>query len=343
MNDKKDNAIMRLFSLLSRPLRVVIGVSITVFGINIFGVMGAFGIIAIQKDFFEKYFELILGALVVMIFLIIVALIFISISLCIALISCNPYIEEFNTNLSNCRENCNNILLQACELEKEKKCIEGCTKDFSENVDRLYGLVTEMELAGNIINKNKLMDIESHVPSNTDIIIFSSKYRLDEEFKPIIINNIRRGVTYKYIVSGADSSSPKHMRFTQIVEEWYHDYKDLVVKEQQYLVIKNKGKSKGRQGSVNNCSKEECDKFFFDHIKEYCSPFESDTLTIMLYRKGRGNDLYSVVVNLPSKKEGYYSYILPDNNDETSNIIDSILGICKKEREHNYRGDKNEC
>lgn len=337
MNDKKDNAITRLFFLLSWPFRVVIGVSITVFGLNIFGVMGVFGIIAIQKEFFEKYFKLILEALAVMIFLIIVALIFISISLCIALISCNSYIEEFNTNLSNCRENCNNILLQACELEKEKNCIESCTKDFSENVDRLYGLVTEMEIAGNIINKNKLMDIESHVPSNTDIIIFSSKYRLDEEFKQIIINNIRRGVTYKYIVSGADSLSPKHMRFTQIVEEWYYDYK-----EQQSLVLKNKGKSKGR-GSVNNCSEEECENFFFDHIKEYCSPFESDTLTIMLYRKGHGNDIYSVVVNLPSKKRGYYSYILPDNNDETSNIIDSILGICKKEREYNYRGDKNEC
>mgnify|MGYP003290885574 CR=1 FL=1 len=349
MQGNKNNTLYNLFSLLSKPLQKVIGVSIAICGINIFGVISAFGILGSQSEFFEKYYELIVGAIIVMTFLIIIGFWVISIALCIALLRISPFIENFNKNLISCTENCTNIQSKIeqeqeyfNEFEKENKGIEGCVEVLSQQLNRFESVVTELEIAGNIINKRKLMEIEKNVSQGTDIIIFSSKYKLDEEFKPIIINNIKKGVTYKYIVSGADSSSPSHMRFMQIVESWYCEYKKSFHKEIKGTAIKDKKRTKAGQIFANKYPTTDYENDFYDHIKEYCSPFAYDTLTIMLYRKAQGNTNYHVIVNLPSEKDGYYSYILPENNAETNKIIDAIIAMCKKDRQCNYRGEKNE-
>lgn len=341
MKNDKNNIILRLSSLLSKPIRVVIGVSMTICGINVFGVITAFGIISAKQDFFEKHFELLLGALIVMIFLIIITFVVISIGLCIALL-CSPSLGDFTENLSNCKENCSDIHLQMNELEEKNKFMDNYINIFSQDIDKLYGLVAEMEIAGNIINKKKLMEIEKNVPKETDIIILSSKYKLDEEFKPIVINNIKRGIIYKYIVSGANVESPKHIRFLQVVESWYSAYKESINNREQldYIVSKQR-KSKGRQMVRSTV---DYDKQFYEHIQEFPSPFENDILTIMLYRKKSGNYNYDVIVNLPSEKKGYFSYKLSDNSSETGDLIDSILSICKEEKRYNYKlsGGKNE-
>lgn len=342
MQNDKNNIIFRLSSLLSKPIRVVIGISMTICGINVFGVITAFGIISAKQEFFEKHFELLLGALIVMIFLIIITFVVISIGLCIALL-CSSSLGDFTENFSDCKENCSGIHLQIEELEAKNKFMDNYVDIFSQDIDKLYGLVAEMEIAGNIINKKKLMEIEKNVPKETDIIILSSKYKLDEEFKPIVINNIKKGIIYKYIVAGANIESPKHIRFLQVVESWYSAYKESINNSEQlkYIAVKQR-KSKGRQIIVR--STVDYDKQFYEHIQEFPSPFENDILTIMLYRKKSGNYNYDVIVNLPSEKKGYFSYKLSDNSSETGDIIDSILSICKEEKRYNYKllGGKNE-
>lgn len=332
MKDNK-NAIAELTSRISKPLVKVIGIATTVCGINVFGVITAFGIISANKTFFEKNFELILGALIVMIFLIIIAFAVISIGLCIALIK-NPSLENFT---SNCNKNCADIQVQMNKLEEKNKFIESYVNIFSQDIDKLYGLVAEMEIAGSIINKKKLMEIEKNVPKGTDIIILSSKYKLDEEFKPIVISNIKKGIIYKYIVSGANSSSPKHIRFLQVVESWYSAYKDSFIDGQQQIYTRSINKRRGKAKQIATTTEIDYDKQFYDHIQEYPSPFENDILTIMLYRKKTGNYNYDVVVNLPSEKKGYFSYKLSDNSSETGDLIDSILSICKEEKRCNYK------
>lgn len=334
----KDNnsAITELTSRISKPLIKVIGIATTICGINVFGVITAFGIISAKKAFFERNFELILGALIVMIFLIIISFAVIAIGLCIALIK-NPSLEGFTSNLSNCNENCVDLQVQMDKLEEKNKLIESYVNIFSQDIDKLYGLVAEMEIAGSIINKKKLMEIEKNVPKGTDIIILSSKYKLDEEFKPIVISNIKKGIIYKYIVSGANSSSPKHIRFLQVVESWYSAYRESFIDGQQQIYMQSTNRRKGKGKQVVTTTEIDYDKQFYNHIQEYPSPFENDILTIMLYRKKTGNYNYDVVVNLPSEKKGYFSYKLSDNSSETGDLIDSILSICKEENRYNYK------
>ena len=331
-----DNAILRLTSRISKPLRKVIGISTAICGINVFGVITAFGIISSKKDFFERNFELLLGALIVMIFLIIIAFAVIAVGLCIALLK-NPSLEGFTRNLSICNENCSDIQLQMDRLDEKNKIIESSINIFSQDIDKLYGLVAEMEIAGSIINKKKLMEIEKNVPMGTDIIILSSKYKLDEEFKPIVINNIKKGIVYKYIVSGANSTSPKHIRFLQVVESWYSAYKESFNNRQQQIYKQSANRKKGNGRQITIQADIDYNEQFYEHIQEYSSPFDNDLLTIMLYRKKDGNYNYDVIVNLPSEKKEYYSYRLSDNSSETGDLIDSILSICKEEKRCNYK------
>lgn len=339
MEKEKQNFYTNFFDLIPPKTKKIFNCAITVCGINGFGLMGIFGYICSNKNFFLDYFEFFIITIIIVISLIIVSFIVISITLCTLLLRLKPFIEGYDNNLEDCKENCNNIKQY---IEKEKShlselingtiCIEKTLNGFAENLDRFDKIITELEIAGNIINKNKLMEIEKSVPSNSDIVILSSKYKLDEEFMPLIINNIKKGVTYKYIVTGANLSSPNHVRFTKIVRTWHKRYFESFSMEKHGVFPQVSSKKTNKKSIIND------NKYFYDHVKEYNSPLAYDILTIMLYQKGNSED-YHVIINLPSEKEGYYSYILPDNHSVKQSIIDGIIYMCNKEREHNYRGE----
>lgn len=334
---------------LPKQYRRIVGGTIAFTGLNFLGVISVIGVVSGRKDIFDKYYEKIFIALIVMFILMVLSLLVISISLCKFILHGNFFLETFNDKMDDFQSLCSNIDSKTVQWEMSfnklidnNKNLENNVLSFSQNLESLYKLVAQMEIAGNIINKNKLLDIEKKVPSNKEIIIFSSKYRLDEEFKPVIISNIERGITYKYIVAGADESSRSHKRFTQIVESWYNYYI-----ESSHHKRKSKMKVPINKSKINQRSKKDPaqndDQDFYNHVKEYCSPFSYDLMTIMLYQKNssKNNYNYHVIVNLPIEGDGYYSYILPESSKEKECIIDSIVGMCSDKREYKYhRGER---
>ena len=308
----------KLFSIFSKPARRLVGIATAVCGLNIFGVIGTFAFISVYKDFFEKNSDAILWILIVMVSLVILGFFLLTITLCVELL--------FTTSFSECLDE--NFELK--EINRLKSYID----IFSQGLDRLDSGITGIEIAGNIINKDKLIGIERSIPAKSEIIILSSKYILDEEYKSIIIDNINKGVTYKYIVAGAKTSGPSHMRFIQIVNSWLTDF----IASYRETPHQKKNRSTFR---AQKDIKVEATKYFYNHVKEYNSPFEHNTLTIMLYQKGPGKE-YRVIVNLPAEQEGYYSYILPEKHTETKDISNSILSICKPENECSYKGENYE-
>lgn len=329
MCESEKGNVKKLFSQLSEPVKKILGFSCAVFGLNIFQVIGLCAIIASKRDFFEKYFELILGLFIGCFFLMIISCFLIIVALCCTLFRG----DAFSENLAACKANCDNIRQRLEEIEQKGNVFSNDMVNFSRDTNRLNVLVTEMEIAGDIINKKELMKIEENVPNGTDIIIFLSKNQLDVEFKPIIVNNIKRNITYKYIVSKADSSGARHMLFMQIVKEWHDYYKKSFTREKKATFFHKERKK--------NYSEEDCDEYFYSHVKEYCSPVDSDLITIMLYRRKEGLNRYQVIVNLPINEKEYYSYKLPDNSD-TGIVMESILSMCNKDKEYNYRGEINE-
>lgn len=310
------------------------------FGVNLFGTLGILGYICSNKKFFLAHFNLFMYAIMIVSLIIIICFIIIIITLCNFLSRITPFIEIYNNNIESCNKNCNSICQHMekssnylNEFNNKQTLMENELIGFAINLDRFENIITELEIAGNIINKRKLMEIEKKVPSNSDIIIFSSKYILDEEFMQIIINNIKRGVTYKYIVTGASSSSPNHLRFTKIVQMWFTKYVEY---------FETKKHDNSSKISLNKKVLENNTDYFFNHVKEYNSPLKYDILTIMLYQKNVNNGDYHVIINLPSEKEGYYSYILPESNSIKQSIIDGIIYMCKKENEFNFRGENYE-
>ena len=338
MQMDKKNLMSKLLSLFPTRSMTVMGVIVTFTGLNIFGLTGTLGYISAKKDFFEKYFETILIVIIVMVIFIVIGFLTISIMLCIFLLQNNTIIESLNNSVNRCEYNCTEIKSQIKqekshleESEREKRIIEDYVNGFTNHLNMLDHIIKKLEIAGNIINKSKLLEIEKSVPSNTDIIIFSSKYKLDKEFKSTIINNIKRNITYKYIVSGAESSSPSHIKFMQIVKSWHTDYINTISCDCS---------TKKRQIFSKKQFAEGHDSFFYNRVKEYCSPYMYDILTIMLYGNTKGS--YHVIVNLPFEREGYYSYILPENSIETNKIIDGVISMCNRDKEYNYWREENE-
>lgn len=311
--------VKKLFSIFSKPVTLIVSVAFTIFGINVLVVFADLAIISANTSFFEKNSDFILGSLIIMIFSIIVCLLLICICLCVELLRTSFFSECFDENFNL----------------KEIGHLENCIDLFSQNLSKLNISITGLVIAGNIIDKNTLMDIERNVPARSEIIILSSKYILDEEYKSLIINNIKKGVTYKYIVSGAKKSSVNHMRFKQIVDSWHTDYIALLKNDNKTLQQKRPKVSLTTK-RINNA---DIDKYFYNHVKEYNSPFEYTTLTVMLYQDGPGKE-YRVIVNLPVEQEGYYSYVLPPKHTETKDICNGILSICKIENECNYKGER---
>lgn len=334
--------IKKLSSLLSKPLRWIVGIATTICGLSLIGIIGVFASISTKRDFFEEHYELLLSALIIMVFLVILGFFIISMTLCIEILRMKPFIGNFNTNLYDCTKNC--ILIQkyldsaqVCfdEFKKENDCMQNGVKTFSKYLYDLDDMIINRKVAGRIINTKQLMEIEGSVPSGSEIIIFSSKYKIDREYKPLIINNIKKGVTYKYIVSGARQSSPSHIQFMQIVKIWYKSYQDSIQNER---VHKGKNKAAKNLLPISTHNPTDPSEEFCARVKEYCSPFAYDTLTIMLYQKEPGSNTYQVIVNLPTEEEETYSYILPEKRGETDMIIQGVISICSESNEYNYRG-----
>lgn len=327
--------VKKLTNLLWSPLRRIVGISIAICGLNIVGIIIALTSISAKKEFFDQHYEILLAALIIMISLLIIGFLFITIALSIEILRIKPFKEDFDKNIVNCTGNCTIIQKQLDsgqqsldQLNKEGIHIEDRIQTFSQHLDRLEGVITGLDMAGRIINKKRLLEIEKDVHPGAEIIILSSKYKLDEEYKSLIINNIRKGVTYKYIVAGIKESSASHVQFMHIVDSWYLEYQASLVNEKGIASIRKKQKK-----SKNPADPE---KEFYDHVKEYCSPFSYNTLTIVLYQNKPGSSVYQAVVNLPAD-DGYYSYVLPENHAETNIIIDGVISMCSRDKEWNYR------
>lgn len=335
----KVQEVKKLTNLLWGPLRRIVGISITICGLNIVGIIIALTTISSKKEFFDQHYEILLAALILMISLLIIGFLFITIALSIEILRIKPFKEGFDKNVVNCTQNCNitqehldNGEQFLAQLSEEGIHIEDRIQAFSQHLDRLEGVITGLDMAGRIINKKRLLEIEKNVHPGAEIIILSSKYKLDEEYKSLIINNIRKGVTYKYIVAGVKESSASHVQFVQIVRSWYREYQTSLDNEKGLASIRKKAKKTKISADP--------EKAFFDHVKEYCSPFPYNTLTIMLYQEKSGSSVYKAVVNLPAE-DGYYSYVLPEKHAETNTIIDGVISMCSRDKEWNYRGPIN--
>jgi len=336
------NELKKIYSSFSKPLQWIISIATTGCGLNILSIILVCASIVAKRDFFEEHYKPIISVLIVMILLLILGLLFISTTLCVEILRMKPFREDFDINLDNCTKNCTLMQEsltseQRCveEIKKANCCIEASIKIFTQQLHDLDDVIINRKIAGRIINTKRLMEIEGNIPSGSEIIIFSSKYKIDKEYKPLIINNIRKGVTYKYIVSGVKQSSYSHLQFIKVVKSWYDCYQALTQNERVYG-----GKKKGAKNFLPTTkhnltvSEEE----FFACVKEFCSPFAHDTLTVMLYQKEPGSNTYQVIVNLPADKGETYSYILPENHTETNMIIQGIISICSEDNEYNYRG-----
>ena len=228
----------KLLNLLPKPLRQIVRIAVAVCGIDIVGVILALTAIVSKKDFFDQYYKFLISLLIFMISSLIIGLLLIAIALSIEILRIKPFKEDFDKNLVNCTGNCTMIQenvvngLQCLEqIKKDESHIKDHVQTFTQHLDKLESVITGLDMAGRIINKRKLMEIEDSICPGAEIIILSSKYKLDEEYKSLIVNNIKKGVTYKYIVAGIKEPSGSHVHFLQTVDSWYQEYQSSLDNE----------------------------------------------------------------------------------------------------------------
>lgn len=119
-------------------------------------------------------------------------------------------------------------------LELASGAIKNIAIETQHSLDALItNLNMEIKMQEYLLNKQQLAELEGSVGDDYDpnsatkrrILITSSEFVLetsDSKFKEAIIQNLRKGVVYKYLIPESTENDP--VRFSSMIRSWVHIY-----------------------------------------------------------------------------------------------------------------------
>lgn len=324
-----DLTLIDLFKLLSKPLRVILTLSMSITGLSIFG----FFVIVAEFKKITEALELVtlkinsaLIALLVCIGFFIVGILFIACASIVALVR----VKILDQNLK----------------DDANRTIE----ELSSNVSQINDQVNQLTLSKYILDEEQITALESGMFCDGRIIVMTSKFHLDTgKLLQIILNNIKRGAIYQYIVPGQKSrgknkkiSGTYHVDFTHAYTHWWNLFKqDLLYTETpDILSTYHPDYQKLKKDALNAGDIEDIKKdaqlYFSAHVQEYLVSTDYSLVTIIMYQKGAITDHnYDIIMKLPTISDGnYYAFKVPDEEKaEKRSLSDIIEGFCLKDSE----------
>lgn len=212
---------------------------------------------------------------------------------------------------------------------------------YKEQVEKLESVVGQAVVGSYVLNSKQIEEIERNTGCNQRIVVMASKFKLDKKFMPIILDNIRKGAKYEYLVPQICQNNLgdecSHENFKRIYNSWWRQFieeakkdinsmgrsrNDIYCGEYFYLIRKCR---ENRKNYVN-----ELKQYFEKHIIERSIDCEHSMHTIILYQQKACEPCWTIVMSLPSvSNEDYYAFLVPDfKPEEKTALAQVILNFC---------------
>ena len=242
----------------------------------------------------------------------------------------NDFFEKYNVRLQDCQNHTNSLQ-------------EYCRKiDVKDNLLKL------------ILDKQKILDLEKNVPNDTGIIVMTSKFVLEKGIvKPIIVDNIRKGVKYNYLIPDDNRDLTDYINTATM---WWEDFRAMLTDKKICLELSNRSNknenvfSQDFKALLTSCKefhemlvndqnntltestlKNNVLDYFKKKIQTYKIDAKYSFITIIMYKRSKINNEWDVIIKLPTSEanDEYTAYGVPDNNHvEKRKLVDSIQRLC---------------
>ncbi len=318
-----------LFGLLSKPLRAAVSIALAITGLSMF----SFFTVAARFEELVKSFgtinlniDVAMIVLIVLIIIILISALFLASVSIVALVRLKLMSQNFKCDISHIID------------------------EFSVNISQLDFEVKQLVLSKYILDEDQITALESSKQRDERIIVMTSKYHLDTgKLLKIILDNIKKGVIYQYVVPGEKTRGKNsriignhHSDFTLTYTNWWNSFKEDLLKEEvpeimetyhpDYQKLKEEAMHVGLQ--LSDAVKEMAQKYFASHVQEFLVNKDYSLVTIIMYQKGAITDHnYDIIMKLPTiSDDNYYAFKIPDEEKvEKQNLSNIIEAFCRKE------------
>lgn len=223
-------------------------------------------------------------------------------------------------------------------------------KVFSQGISQLTSQVNQLTLSKYILDEDQITSLESGVSCGKRIIVMTSKFHLDTgKLLQIILNNIKKGAIYQYIIPGESKGKGQklkirgthHADFTEAYELWWKLFQEDLGRDEPLEILSSYDskyqelKRRVLDGGNVSLVKEDAQEYFSNHVQEYLVSTEYSLITVIMYQKdGFIAHNYDIIIKLPTvSDDNYYAFKIPDEEKvEKKNLTDIVEAFCREKR-----------
>lgn len=341
-----------IWGVMSRPMKWIIsafgGVSFFTIVSIVVVIRRIYDILVVKQGELNAKLIILLVSLISFFLLILIAF---SIVLSISLIKIKFDNKFFNQNVMQFAQSCElfsssvvNIEPLLNETQNSSEKMSNVTDEALQVVNKMNSIVSQIHLSKFILDERQITKLEESVGGGYKIVVMTSQYKLDSgKLLQIILNNIRKGVIYEYLIpneKGTRSFGEKHEDFCKVVCEWWKQFLRDYEKHTRTF-DQNEYSLFGRDyiQLVENRLDSECEElkdFFLEHVKEHIIANEYSLITVIMYQKGNLTaHEWEAIIKLPTvSNDNYYAFKVPDEETkEKRNLIEAIERLCRNTKE----------
>jgi len=239
-------------------------------------------------------------------------------------------------------------------IEKYSERVNECQSHTNSLQEYCRKIVLKDNLFNLILDKYEIFNLEKNVLNNIEIIVMTSKFVLEKKIiKPIIVDNIRKGVLYDYLIPSDDRDTTDYIRTATI---WWEDFKAMLTDKKICLELLDRSNKNEIVFSQDfNALLSRCKEFhemqtndqnytvtentlrknILDYFKKKIQTYKINEnysfITIIMYQKDNTSNDWDVIIKLPTSddNEEYTAYLVPDENQsEKQKLVKSIRRLC---------------
>ena len=308
-------------SLLSKPLKWLFSIFGSLTGVGIIGLGTTLtGVITTLGNENQNY-ELWVKLLVIFVMITLVCFFLLTILMAVGFMRVK-FIEAHVT-----KETKDRILLY-------NKSFDENVEKFDESIHKLNESITQFSLAKYILDKSEISELEKNA-CGKQIIVMSSKFALDTgPLQKIILDNLRKGIQYVYLIPEENYKDMEMHRFRTMVNNWWNSLNKAFPKEKakQYMCDDYKNIVRLVESGQEEQALIALKEYFCRHIKFRFIAKEYGIVTVVMYQRQNNDFQWDTIIMLPiSENDEYYAFHIPDaEGKEKKDLEEKIQALSLK-------------
>lgn len=301
-SESENFAWKRFWTLLSKPLKVLFSIFGLVTGAGLIGLGTTLTGVMTTLGNENQNYELWVKCLVIFVMIVLVCFFVLTILMAIGFIRIKFVGDDTSKVVERSISQYNGVFDKSVEK-------------FNNSIHKLDEYITQFSLAKFILDKPAIAKLEKET-SGKQIIVMSSKFGLDTgDLRNIILDNLKKGIQYVYLIPEQDSISYEMNQFYQMVESWWVPFKTSFLKEKSksFMCEDYQALLKLVESGNNDEALSELHKYFCEHIHYVPIAKEYGIVTVVMYQKKDEFNQWDTIIMLPiSSKDDYYAFQIPD-------------------------------